>query len=64
MPKVKDNKPKKNTTQKGNTIVSLNLTGTDEETSQESSKEETVMEESDRNQIVKLIRTLKRYQHK
>ena len=58
MPITKDNKTKKNTTQRGNKILTLNLTGTDDETSQESSEEETVMEELDRNQIDKLIKTL------
>ena len=58
MPKTKDNKTKKNTTQRGNNIVTLNITGTDDETSQESSEEDTVMEEFDRNQMDKLIKTL------
>ena len=48
----------KKTTQRGNNIVTLNLTGTDDETSQESSEEEMVMEELDRNRVDKLIKIL------
>ena len=58
MSKTKDNKPNKNTTQRGNNIVILNITGTDDKISQESSEEEMVMEELDRSRMDKLIKIL------